>query len=450
MTLQKKPHVAIIGAGWAGLSAAIRLHEAGLQVTVFESAHTLGGRARRVLSPSLRSSIDNGQHLLLGAYTETLALLHRLGLPPEQQFQRCRLTLQSADGRFRLKAAPLPAPAHLAWAILAARGLPWRDKWRMASLHWRLRQQRWQTPVDMTVLQWLRENRQSETLIGKVWHPLCIAALNTPVDQACAQLFAHVLRDSTGAQAWASDLLIPRTDLSDLWPDHIPAGIARHTGQTIRQLEAQEDGVLVDGRPFDAAVVAANAPAAARLLSSLQAPKSATGTSDAAAGYLAQLQAFEFLPIATLTLQLDAPWRLPFPMLMLSEDASRGHYGQWLFERSRFIPGGDDNTMLSIVISNAGLLAGQDKDELVRAMTEQVREQTRDTGPMPAVQSADLIVEKRATFAATPGLLRPGNSTPWPRIWCAGDWTDTGYPGVLEGAVISGRRAAEDIVSSQR
>lgn len=450
MTLQKKPHVAIIGAGWAGLSAAIRLHDAGLQATVFESAHTLGGRARRVLSPSLHSSIDNGQHLLLGAYTETLSLLHRLGLPPERQFQRCRLTLQSADGRFRLKAAPLPAPAHLAWGVLTARGLSWRDKWRMASLQWRLQRQHWRTPAGMTVLQWLQDNRQSETLIGKVWHPLCIAALNTPVEQACAQLFAHVLRDSTGARAWASDLLIPRTDLSDLWPDHLPAGIARHTGRTVRQLEVKGDRVLVDGRPFDAAVVAVNTPAAAKLLSVLQAPESLADAPDAAARYLSQLRDFRFLPIATLTLQLDAPWRLPFPMLMLSEDVRRSHHGQWLFERSRFIPADNGHAMLSIVISNATSLAGQDKDGLVCAMTEQVREQVRDAGPMPAVRNAELIVEKRATFAATPGLLRPGNQTPWPRIWCAGDWTDTGYPGVLEGAVISGRRAAEDIVSSLR
>src|SRR5690606_11335938 len=110
VTSKNAPHIAIIGAGWAGLSAAIYLHAAGLQATVFESAHTLGGRARRVHSPSLPTPIDNGQHLLLGAYTETLSLLQLLGLSAEHQFQRYPLTLQSADGQFRLKAARLPAP----------------------------------------------------------------------------------------------------------------------------------------------------------------------------------------------------------------------------------------------------------------------------------------------------------------------------------------------------
>src|SRR5690606_25741142 len=271
---------------------------------------------------------------------------HRLELKPERQFLRSRLRLQSADGRFKLQAAALPAPLHLAWAILAARGLSWRDKYLLASLHWRLKKQQWKTPAGSTVLQWLRDNRQSDTLIAQVWNPLCIAALNTPTDLACAQLFAHVLRDSTGAQAWASDLLIPRTDLSDLWAEHIPQNIVVHTGRTVRSLLPEGNRWLVGDMPFDAVIVAGNVPAAGRLLSGLP-------VTDTSCEWLDQLGEFRFLPIATVTLQLNAVWRLPFPMLMLQEDFTRMHYGQWLFERSRFIATDNGNTMLSVVISNA-------------------------------------------------------------------------------------------------
>jgi len=160
-----------------------------------------------------------------------------------------------------------------------------------------------------------------------------------------------------------------------------------------------------------------------------------------AAGLLKQLQAFDYMPIATLVLRLAQPYRLPMPMMMLREDPARGHDGQWVFDRTRMLDQSNGGE-LAIVVSAAQGLSERDRDQTVQHLIEQLREQAPRHLPLPAVIASELFIEKRATFAALPGLARPANRTPWPRLALAGDWTDTGYPGVLEGAVRSGRQAA--------
>jgi predicted NAD/FAD-dependent oxidoreductase len=163
---------------------------------------------------------------------------------------------------------------------------------------------------------------------------------------------------------------------------------------------------------------------------------------------LAQLSAFQYRSIATLTLQLAAPWRPHHPILLLDEDATRGHFGQWVFTRPQAID------QLSVVISDAADFLKHDRASFVDGIATQIREQmqrhpnARRTAqpPMPTIRSHRLIVEKRATFAAVPGLQRPTNQSPWPRLSLAGDWTDTGYPAVLEGAVRSGNKAAKTLI----
>ncbi len=425
---------AVIGGGWAGLSAAARLRQAGHNVVVFEASRTLGGRARRVDSPSLNTSIDNGQHLLLGAYSETLALMRLLGLDPDTQFDRLPLALSAADGSFALRVPKLPAPFHLLGAILGAHGISFKERLAIAALIQSLKRHGWVTPANQTVAQWLRQGRQSARVIRMLWQPLCLAALNTPLDLACAQLFARVLKDSVGGPRSACDVLLPKVDLSSLWPDHVEHAFATphgarltvRRGHAVRHLAPHPSGVQLDGEMFDAAVIATNTPAALRLLRQL--PASNTGTQ-----YLHMLEAFTFLPIATVTLQLKHAWRLPQAMLLLKDDPGRLQFGQWLFDRDgRF----------NVVVSDARAFQAVPRQEAVAAIIQQVREQTSGFGHMPDVSCHETIIEKRATFAAVPGLARPGNRTAWERVWAAGDWTDTGYPGVLEGAVRSGRDAA--------
>lgn len=429
---------AVIGAGWAGLAASVALREAGAKVTVFEAGHTPGGRARRVFHDGFESPLDNGQHLLSGAYTHTLALMRRVGRNPDALLMRRSLRLASLDGRFRLSAPRLPAPLHMAVAILGARGLSWADRFATLRLMRGLRAMSWTPPRDWTVLQLLHYHAQSDALIRQVWEPLCLAALNTPVASASAGLFARVLRDSLAGRREDSDLLLPCTDLSALWPDAAARQVTMRYGSTVRQLRPAEDGIDINQERFDAAVLAVPPAFAARLL---DAPLRAAG----ATGLLDALRAFDYLPIATLNLRLAGPWRLPEPMMMLREEPARGHVGQWLFDRAQ-LAGDALAGELAVGASAATSLADRNRQQAIEALIDQVAEQAaahpQRLPPMPEVAAAELFIEKRATFAAVPGLTRPLNSTPWPTLALAGDWTDTGYPGVLEGAVRSGLEAA--------
>lgn len=455
--------IAVIGAGWAGLAAAVRARQHGHAADLFEAGPVPGGRARRVWSRALDAPIDNGQHILLAAYTETLALMRELGLDPDALFYRERLSLQSADGRFSLRALALPAPLHLLGGIALARGLGPVEKLRLVTVCARLRRHGWQTQPGLTVAQWLDQGAQSGRIVQIFWRPLCVAALNTPPEEACAQLFANVLRDSLGGAAAASGVLIPRTDLSRLWPDRaahyltqchdgrkgsgaLPPSRLR-LGHAVKTLHAGTTHVEVDGHRYDAAIVATNTPSAHRLLSQL-APVCDSPP------YLAALRRFDFIPIATITFRLEQAWRLPHPMMLLREHVEQLEFGQWLFDRSLYAgqdtehpngPGAPP-ALLHVVVSDARAMMAHDQARVVAAVIRQIQEQAARGRAMPAISGYHVIVEKRATFAARPGLVRPANLGPWPRIAVAGDWTDTGYPGVLEGAVRSGRQAADALV----
>ncbi|GHC46941.1 hypothetical protein GCM10010096_18010 [Alcaligenes pakistanensis] len=424
--------VAVIGAGWAGCAAAWRLKTQGHQVSVFEASRHIGGRARRIHSPNLGRDTDNGQHIMLGAYSVTLGLMGEIGLSESSRLLRQDLDVMAADGRFRLRNRSLPAPLHLLAGLLGAQGLSWSQKYKMARFCRWLMKQQWRTPAGLTVLQLLEQHQQDSHLIRLFWQPLCVAAMNTPIEQACAQLFAHVLRDSLGGLPQASQTLIPLTDLSQLWCEPALRDIQLQLGHRVQRLELTESGVQIDGLQFDAAIVACPPVQAARLLQSLP-------STPASEQLLADLEAFTYIPIATLYLELEQAWNLPHAMLML--DDTNGSGGQWLFDHSALKPGSGE-TLVGVVISDAVRLQALDREHAIAAIIEQVRTQTQHLKAMPAVRASELIIEKRATFAAIPGLRRPAVTTPWSTIRIAGDWTDTGYPGVLEGAVRSGLKAA--------
>lgn len=468
----------IIGGGWAGLSAAVRAADLGHDVTVFEASHTLGGRARTVHSSRLQARIDNGQHIMLGAYRETLALMERLGIDTSKALQRERLSLESADGGFRLQVPQLPAPLHLPIALFRARGINLQEKLGLARALKRLRDHDWLVTPGTTVHQWLDQHRQSPRVQALFWQPLCIAALNTSVKDACAQLFATVLRDSLGGTRDACDILLPTLDLSALWPDqteHLSfsgnqGSLSIRRGTVVTRLELAgsgqsvteaipsgsaplHGGVLLNEEHFDAVVIACNVPSAQRLLNQLPVIRDNAAEVQRLMGALSR---FTYIPIATVTLKLAHHWTLPRSMYLLREDRTIGHYGQWLFYNPAFIQAQgsveDDPLTAStsdiapvlaqVVISDAQTaLAGGDA-ALVSSVVAQLKTQTARFGTMPAVTAHTTIAEKRATFAATPGLIRPSVTTPWPGVWLAGDWTDTGYPAVLEGAVRSGHKAA--------
>ena len=422
-------HIAVVGAGWAGLAAAIELQRLGHRVTVLEVRHEPGGRARQLPPSRFQAPLDNGQHLLLGAYHATLRLMRQLGCSPETRLWRMPLTLRSTDGEFQLRTPRLPAPWHALAGLAFARGLSAAERWAAVRLVWWLRQRNWHPEDTLTVAELMTRHRQPFALTRKLWAPLCLAALNTPIELACAQMFAHVLRDSLDGAANDSDLLLPRTDLSQLWPQAAAARLDMRYGQLVRSLQPGVDDIRVDGATYDAAVLAVPPYMVSRMIAAL--PGSAP--------LLESLGAFSYAPIATLTLQFTSAMpALTQPILMLREDHDRGHIGQWVFDRTRLLSLDPARPELTVVASQHPALFELSRSELMQRLRTQLSEQLA----LPPVAEAELIIEKRGTFESRPGLARPGHLTPWPRLALAGDYTDTDYPAVLEGAVRSGLGAA--------
>lgn len=426
------PQVAIIGAGYAGLAAAVNLTARGIPVTVFETSRVLGGRARKVeASPTLTPGyLDNGQHILIGAYRDTLSLMQQVGVDIDQALLRLPLTLSYPD--FRLHAPRLPAPLHMAAALLGAKGLSWRDKWAAIRFMQWLKQNDFRLPTDDSVAHLLDTHQQPASLRRYLWEPLCISALNTPPATASAQVFANVLRDSLAGERNASDLLIPRYDLSALFAEPAAACIrARGShvccGTAIGAVSRIGNAYQLDAAPQHTyrQVIVATAP--------YHAPRLLAGLPELTP-LCEQLAALAWEPIVTCYLRYPAGTRLASPMLGLAD----GH-AHWVFDRGQ-IDGSDG--LMAAVISARGQHQALDKNALATAIDAELRTLQPD---LPAPLAHQVISEKRATFACTPGLQRPTTTTPLPGLLLAGDYVASDYPATIEGAIRSGLAAAAAI-----
>jgi len=437
-------HHAVIGAGWAGCAAAVRLAAAGHRVSLFEAARTLGGRARRIDLDG--RTLDNGQHILLGAYRATLALMKEVGVDPGRALLRLplqmRYPLQAGAEGMDFVAPRLPAPWHVAVALLRAKGLAREDKLALARFSTTARWMGWQLHHDCSVAELLERYEQTPRLIRLMWVPLCIAALNTPPERASAQIFLNVLRDSLGARRAASDMLIPRLDLSALLPDATSDYLTRR-GSLVRP------GVAV-GR-----LSPGNAPGSWRLhdrqgaeLGEFSGVVLATGP-EAAAPLLeglhdtAALRALRYEPITTCYLQYPDALRLPAPFYALADAPERQAWGQFVFDRGQL---GGESGLLAVVVSAAGQAIADGHAALADGISRQL---AADFG-LPALASPQwsrVVTEKRATFSCTPGLTRPDNTGLPAGLALAGDYVAGDYPATLEGAVRSGQAAARRLAA---
>lgn len=439
--------IAVIGAGWAGCAAAVTLARKGHPVTLLEASREPGGRARSLTfmpeGTTTPLTLDNGQHILLGAYHQTLRLLDSLGASAHDAFLRLPLQMCYAqhDGGMSMIARRLPAPFHMAAALWKAKGLTWQDKLAMASMINGMRWMQWQLTEDRPVADLLVQFAQTTTNVNLIWQPLCIAALNTPIEQASAQVFMNVLRDSIGARRHASDMLLPRQSLGALLPALAAKEVTRlggtvQTGMLVRSLTKSDHQWQLEIRGHDtitadAVVVATQAEQAIQLLS----PHMDT-----------QALQFAYEPITTCYLGYPAGTRLPRPFMALRDNPSVQAFGQFVFDRGQLSGNAAEDGVLAVVISTsaAALALGH------AALHDAVARQIATSLNMPALATPSwhkVVSDKRATFRCTPSLVRPGNDTGVPGLFLAGDYTQSDYPATIETAVESGLRAADALAS---
>jgi squalene-associated FAD-dependent desaturase len=405
--------VAIVGAGYAGMAAAVRLAEAGVPVTVFESGSVPGGRARRIVSQG--HELDNGQHILVGAYRDLLRLIDLVDAPP-RAVRRLALELRYADG-FSFRAFNLPAPFGLLGGLLAARGLPLRERLDAVKFIHRMRKRAFRLEPDIPVDDLLRAQRQDGRIGHYLWRPLCISALNTPSALASSNAFLAALRDALLGPNGSSDLVLPCVDLSKLFPE--PAiEFIRNRGGEIR-LRTPVESIAQLKSQYEAIIVAVGPQHLKALLP------------DIAPDYTYQ-------PINTCYLQYAEHVKLPVPMLGLA-----GGLVQWVFDRGALT---GEKGLLAAVISAQGDHQQMTQDELANLCH---RELAKDGLVAESPLWTRVIAEKRATITCAPGVARPGVETGIPGVWLAGDYTDPEYPPTLEAAVRSGLRAAEKILTKE-
>ena len=423
--------VGIIGGGYAGMAAAVELVARGIPVTVFESAKQLGGRARGVLHND--TQIDNGQHLLLGCYRETLRLIELVGGNIEQDFLRLPLQLD-LHGQFSLKAPRLPAPLHLLVALFKAQGLTWSERMNAARFMLKLRSMDFRLSNDMTVTELLSQNEQDANLTLKLWEPLCIAALNTPIHKASAQVLLNVLRDSLNRTRADSDMLLPRIDFTALFPQRAAAFIEQNGGKVY--ISCNVDAIVpkderieltsVQGTHLFSHIICATPPTVtAKLLRPIA----------GLAGAVVQTERLEHQPIYTVYLQYPSHVSLPHPMLGLHQ-----RFSQWLFDKGQIA---GQSGLLATVISAEGIHQELSQEELAQKVIAELGE---EFGITEQPEWFKVIAEKRATFCCAPNLQRPAQQTALPNLLLAGDYTAGDYPATLEGAVLSGIRCADLVV----
>src|SRR5450756_371341 len=431
MNNHQTTHTAIIGGGYAGMAAAVALAGRGITVTVFESARQLGGRARGVMHND--TQLDNGQHLLLGCYRATLRMIEQVGGNIEKDFLRLPLQLD-LHGEFSLKAPRLSAPLHLLVALLTARGLSFSARLHAARFMLELRRMNFHLPNDITVTELLAQHQQNTALVQKLWEPLCIAALNTPIHKASAQVLLNVLRDALNRSRADSDMLLPRINFTALFPQRAASYVEQHGGKVliscgVEVLRPLEDGMEIttaSGTTRFSHVICAAPPAvAAKLLRPIK----------ALAETVAQIDNLEHQPIYTVYLQYPAHVTLPHAMLGLHQ-----RYSQWLFDKGRI---SGQHGLLAAVISAEGIHQELSQEELAQKV---IAELCEEFGIIEQPQWFKVIAEKRATFCCAPNLRRPSQQTALPRLLLAGDYTAGDYPATLESAVISGLKCADVIM----
>jgi hydroxysqualene dehydroxylase len=457
VTMADRFEAVVVGAGFAGLSAAVRLTQHGARVLVLEARARLGGRATAFADRETGELVDNGQHVLLGCYTETLAFLREIGAGGNVRVEpRLSLTMIDRAGRqSRLECPALPPPLHLLAGVVEWDALRWADRLSVLQLAGPLKQARRALKPGVssiaaspgeTVEAWLVRNGQTARIREMLWEPLALAALNQPINQAAAPPFTRVLAEMFGSDPQAAAIVLPTKPLHLMYAEPARAYLESRGGSVRLGAPATITIGVNASQPFEVEalqerwrpdVVVSAVPWFA--LNELVAGD--TTALDAVLGRARQMDAS---PIVTVNLWFD---RDVLAEVQASFIGLPGRSMQWVFDK-RAVFGGDASH-LSLVSSGASPLVALTNDALIANAHDEL------LGALPAVRSAALVRatvvrEPRATFSLAPGQpARPQVVTPVRGLYLAGDWIDTGLPATIESAVRSGHLAADRAASER-
>lgn len=438
--------VVIVGGGFAGLSAGVRLSRDGARVLVLEARSRLGGRATAFEDRDSGEIVDNGQHVLFGCYRETLSFLHEIGADDHVRAQpQLAVTMIDRGGvRSRLDCSGLPPPLHLIAGLFDWTALTWADRWSVLGMAGALRTARRQLGGDQrrvaaspgeTVESWLIRNGQTERLREMLWNPLALAALNQSPALAAAPVFARVLAEMFSRDSRDATIVLPTRPLHLMYAEPARAYIERRGGSVRTGLTAR---IGIESGCVAAVVAGADTWPARRVVSAV--PWFALG--DLFEGGVRPLAPLleaasrtRSSPIVTVNLWLDRAV-LEEPFIGLP-----GRTLQWVFDKRLVF--GDRSSHLTLVSSGADEVLARANGDLIAMAHEEL------VDALPVAQGARLVNatvvrEPRATFSLAPDQpRRPSTATAVTGLFLAGDWVDTGLPATIEGAVRSGHWAAE-------
>lgn len=440
------PTVGIVGGGIAGLSAGCALAEAGFNVTIFERRPYVGGRASSYEHPGTGEVVDNCQHVLLGCCTNLLDFYRRIGVSEKIRWFE-RLTFVEPGGRrSQIGASVLPAPLHTSPSFLKASSLSFGDKLAISRAMLALMAP---LPPDSSrsFAEWLREHRQTQSAVDRFWKVVLVSAINEDLDRISERYGAQVFRESFLKSAAAGRMGIPTVPLSDLYGDAI-AYIEQRGGRVKLRVGVEaiiperNDVVLQSGglaERFDFAVLAVPHNLFGKLL------PSQNGTEDIGTELRTKLERLESSPITGIHLWFDREiTELPHAVLL-------DRTIQWMFQKSKLQPqrqAEQQGSYIELVVSASKSLVEMGRQEIIDLALLELADF------FPTVREAKLlkatvVKEVHATYSALPGsdAYRPQTRSPWPRVFLAGDWTATGWPATMEGAVRSGYKAAEVVAA---
>lgn len=451
--------VLIIGGGIAGLAAALPLAEEGFCVTLYEKRGLLGGRASSFVDQETGERIDNCQHVTMRCCTNLEDFYARLGVADKIRYSDTLVFLDRRGRTSRIYGSPLPAPLHVLPSFLLFRALGLRDKIAIARGLLAILRARPEPKHDrMTMADWLMQMRQTPAAVERFWRTILVSACNEDLDRISCTIAFKIFRDGFLIHPKAYHVGLPTVRLADLYTEPALRYIEQRGG-TVHQ-KAHVDAIQVrDGRVAGLTLVDGSTVTADYYVSAVPFDlllKMLPAEVVEAEPYFARLKHLEYSPITGVHLWFDRPLDAPEAVALLDREM------QWIFNKTKTYgvqvlgysgvqaPPEHPSTYLGLVVSSAKRLAEMPREEIVRLAMEDV------CACVPGAREAQLvkahvIKERKATFAPLPGSeqWRPDQRSPLPNLFVAGDWTDTGWPATMEGAVRSGYRAAERLFAEE-